>query len=102
MFDAGSDAQSGGGHYFYQDVWALRHLAIAKPSVHHDVGSRLDGFVAQATSICPVVYHDIRPPCFQLTDFKFVEGSILSLPVAGGTLSSISCLHVAEHNGGAI
>jgi hypothetical protein len=99
LFDLDASTQSGGGQYFYQDVWALRHLAHARPAVHHDVGSRLDGFVAQATAICPVVYYDIRPPCFQLPDFTFVEGSILELPVGSGTLASVSCLHVAEHIG---
>jgi SAM-dependent methyltransferase len=99
FFDADPASQSGGGHYFYQDVWALRCLAAARPAMHHDVGSRLDGFVAQATAVCPVVYWDIRPPRVRLPDFLFAEGSILNLPVRERSLSSISCLHVAEHIG---
>src|SRR5213080_2934032 len=58
LFDRSSNTQSGGGHYFYQDVWALRKLRRFQPTEHHDVGSRLDGFVAQATAICPVFYWD--------------------------------------------
>lgn len=99
LFDADPSSQSGGGHYFYQDVWALRCLAAARPAVHHDVGSRLDGFVAQATAVCPVVYWDIRPPRIRLPDFVFAKGSILSLPLRDRSLASISCLHVAEHVG---
>src|SRR5437764_14685442 len=68
LCDRLSTTQSGGGHYFYQDVWALRQLKRFQPAEHHDVGSRLDGFVAQATVICPVFYWDIRAPQFELPD----------------------------------
>src|ERR1700722_3857275 len=64
LFDRGASTQTGGGHYFYQDIWALRHLSRLSPAEHHDIGSRLDGFVAQATAICPVIYWDIRAPSF--------------------------------------
>ena len=99
LFDSDPCTQSGGGHYFFQDVWALRHIAARRPSVHHDVGSRIDGFAAQLTAICPVVFWDIRPPSFQLPDFVFREASITALPVEDKALPSISCLHVAEHIG---
>jgi SAM-dependent methyltransferase len=99
LFDRSSDTQSGGGHYFYQDVWALRKLRRFQPTEHHDVGSRLDGFVAQATAICPVFYWDIRAPQFRLPDFHFRPGSIVSLPVPDASITSLSCLHVAEHIG---
>lgn len=99
LFDQEAETQSGGGHYFYQDVWALRHLASYRPASHHDIGSRLDGFVAQATALCPVVYWDIRPPNFRLPNFSFRQGNILRLPVEDETIPSLSCLHVAEHIG---
>ena len=99
LFDRDPDTQSGGGHYFYQDIWALNKLAEFKPSEHHDVGSRFDGFVGQATAICPIVCWDIRPPKFKLPRFEFRQGSILSLPVPDRSITSLSCLHVAEHIG---
>ena len=99
LFDRDPDTQSGGGHYFYQDIWALNKLAEFKPSEHHDVGSRFDGFVGQATAICPIVCWDIRPPQFKLPRFEFRKGSILSLPVPDRSITSLSCLHVAEHIG---
>lgn len=99
LFDSQSDTQSGGGHYFYQDIWALNKLALLQPTEHHDVGSRFDGFVGQATAICPVISWDIRPPNFQLPRFEFRQGSILDLPLDEDSIQSISCLHVAEHIG---
>jgi SAM-dependent methyltransferase len=99
IFDRSLNTQTGGGHYFYQDVWALRKLRDFQPAEHHDVGSRLDGFVAQATAICPVTYWDIRAPQFQLPDFQFRHGSILNLPLANASVQSISSLNVVEHIG---
>lgn len=99
LFDQDPNTQSGGGHYFYQDIWALSKLAEFKPSEHHDVGSRFDGFVGQATAICSIVCWDIRPPKFKLPRFEFRQGNILSLPVPNQSISSLSCLHVAEHIG---
>ena len=99
LFDRDPSSQTGGGQYFYQDVWALRRLKAFNPVEHHDIGSRFDGFVGQATAICPITCWDIRPPRFQLPDFHFREGSILALPLPDQSLSSLSCLHVAEHIG---
>jgi SAM-dependent methyltransferase len=99
LSDRRPNTQSGGGHYFYQDVWALRRLIGFCPKEHHDFGSRLDGFVAQATSICPIVYWDMRAPNFQLPDFSFRQADILKLPLVEDSIRSASCLHVAEHIG---
>ena len=93
------DVQTGGGHYFFQDIWALRHLSAIKPAMHYDIGSRIDGFTGQATAICPVTCIDIRPPHFQLRDFNFLEGDIQNLPFASNSLNSVSCLHTIEHIG---
>lgn len=99
FFDDDPKTQSGGGHYFYQDVWALNRLSESRPPEHHDVGSRIDGFVGQATAVCPVVFWDIRPPAVRLPRFEFRAGSILELPVPDRSLQSVSCLHTAEHIG---
>jgi hypothetical protein len=99
LFDNNSETQTGGGHYFYQDIWALRKLADLNPSEHYDVGSRFDGFVGQATAICPVISYDIRPPNFHLPRLKFQQGSVLALPAINNSIHSLSCLHVAEHIG---
>jgi SAM-dependent methyltransferase len=99
MNDRDPGTQSGAGHYFYQDVWALRRLAAFKPDEHHDVGSRFDGFVGQATAFCKIICWDIRPPNFKLPDFEFRAGSILEMPLPDRSVRSLSCLHVAEHIG---
>lgn len=99
LFDKTPATQTGRGHYFYQDIWALRRLAELGPEIHHDVGSRYDGFVGQATAICPVVSYDIRPPNINLPRFEFRHGSILDLPLDDESIRSLSCLHVAEHVG---
>lgn len=99
MFDKTAVTQTGRGHYFYQDIWALTKLAELRPDVHHDVGSRYDGFVGQATAICPVISFDIRPPNITLPRFEFRQGSILALPLTDDSVRSLSCLHVAEHIG---
>jgi SAM-dependent methyltransferase len=99
FFDKSAATQSGWGHYFYQDIWALTKLAEFQPELHHDVGSRYDGFVGQATALCDVISYDIRPPSFRLPRFEFRYGNILDLPLKDESVRSLSCLHVAEHIG---
>ncbi len=98
LFDR-ENTQSGAGHYFYQDVWALNKLAELRPTEHHDVGSRYDGFVGQATAITKIISYDLRPPNFRLPRFEFRHSDILSLPLQDQSVSSLSCLHVSEHVG---
>lgn len=95
----GEDTQTGGGHYFFQDIWALRQLLHFRPKLHYDIGSRLDGFVGQATAFCPVTYIDLRPPSFHLSKFTFLQGDILHLPFQDNSIESMSCLHTIEHIG---
>jgi hypothetical protein len=52
-------------HYFFQDVWAARHVAALAPGRHVDVGSRVD-YVGFLTAICDVAFVDIRPLTAQL------------------------------------
>jgi hypothetical protein len=99
LFDRTAHSQTGGHPYFFQDVWALQKLAALKPRQHHDVGSRLDGFVGQATSLCPVVFWDIRPPNFSLPNLEYRNGSILEMPLRDWSVLSLSCLHTIEHIG---
>lgn len=94
-----SDGQSGGGQYFYQDIWALKKLSVLKPNMLYDIGSRFDGFTGQATAICPVTSIDIRPPSFTLPGLFFLKGDILKLPFESNTIAVLSCLHTIEHIG---
>ncbi len=94
-----NDGQSGGGQYFYQDIWALKKLSVLKPVMLYDIGSRFDGFTGQATAICPVTSVDIRPPSFTLPGLFFLKGDILQLPFESNTINVLSCLHTIEHIG---
>lgn len=97
--DRGSASQSGKGHYFYQDIWALARIIDRRPQKHIDIGSRIDGFAGQLSAACPVEYVDIRPVELGLDGLTMREGSLLSLPYGDRTLDSLSCLHVIEHVG---
>jgi SAM-dependent methyltransferase len=85
-------------HYFYQDVWAARHVAALAPDRHVDVGSRVD-YVGFLTALCDVTFVDIRPLRADLSRLESVAGSVLAMPFDDQSLASISCLHVAEHIG---
>lgn len=85
-------------HYFFQAIWAARHVAALAPSHHVDVGSQLD-FVSFLTLLTDVTFVDIRPLNAQLERLKTMRGSVLELPYADSSVPSLSCLHVAEHVG---
>ncbi|MDD3465751.1 MAG: DUF268 domain-containing protein [Campylobacterales bacterium] len=97
--DATSVSQTGKGHYFYQDIWALSKVAKSNVPKHIDIGSRIDGFAGQCSAICEVEFLDFRPVDLGLDNFKMKQGSILELPYEDNSVSSISCLHVIEHIG---
>jgi hypothetical protein len=97
--DKTSHSQTGKGHYFYQDIWALGLISKSKVKQHVDVGSRIDGFVGQCSAICCVEFVEFRPIDLGLKNIVMIEGSILSLPYKDHSLISLSCLHVIEHIG---
>lgn len=84
--------------YFYQDTWFARKIEARRPERHFDVGSsaKTMGLVSQ---FVPVTMIDIRPVEVQLDQFSFVAGSVLALPFADGSISSLSSLCVIEHIG---
>jgi SAM-dependent methyltransferase len=85
-------------HYFFQDLWAARHIASLTPKQHIDVGSRVD-YVGFLTAICDVVFVDIRPLAAEVDRLQSIAGSVLELPFPDRFATSLSCLHVAEHIG---
>lgn len=93
-------AGSAKGHYFLQDIWAARQVYRHRPERHVDVGSRVDGFVANVCTFCPeVTYVDIRPMATEVPGLTSVAGSVCGLPFVDRSLHSLSCLHVLEHIG---
>lgn len=85
-------------HYFYQAIWAFRHILRQSPAQHVDVGSDVR-YVGILSTVVPVTFVDIRPLHLPLDNYKGVEGSVLAMPFPDRSLASISCLHVLEHIG---
>lgn len=85
-------------HYFYQDIWAFKRILVSGTPSHVDVGSRAI-FVGMLTAITKVTFIDIRPLIVNLENFDSKAGSVLALPFSDNSISSLSCLHVAEHIG---
>lgn len=85
-------------HYLYLNSWALRRILAAPPPWHIDVGSDAI-FVSLLSGILPVMFLDYRPLHVKLGGLKCLGGSILALPFADRSVSSLFCLHAAEHIG---
>lgn len=91
--------QTGFDHqYFYQAVWAARHIKSAGVRLHVDVGSHVL-FVAMLTAFTKVTFVDIRPIDATVEDLEMRPGSIVDLPFQSASVESLSCLHVIEHVG---
>jgi len=84
--------------YFYQGVWAFKKVYRSKAVEHVDVGSQTN-LVSFLTVVTRVKFVDIRPLEVKLDNFTSIKGSILEMPFADNSVSSLSCLHVAEHIG---
>lgn len=85
-------------HYVYQGVWAFERIMAKKPDQHIDVGSQYE-FLGYLNTITNVTFIDIRPVKSDFSRIKFKYGSILELPFPDNSVSSLSCMHVAEHIG---
>lgn len=85
-------------HYFYQDIWAFKKIFASNCEEHIDVGSKIE-FVGYLTTITKVIFIDIRPLDAYLENLTSKKGDILSMPFKNNRVSSLSCLHVAEHIG---
>jgi Caenorhabditis protein of unknown function, DUF268 len=85
-------------HYFYQDIWAFRKILESGAEAHVDVGSKVD-YIGFLSAITQVTFIDIRPLITDLPNLESKSGSILEMPYSDGSVSSLSCLHVAEHIG---
>jgi len=85
-------------HYFYGSAWAMRRIAASHPDRHIDVASH-NLFAGLLSAVVPVIFLDYRPLRAQLEGLTCVGGSLLELPFADNSVSSLSCLHVAEHIG---
>lgn len=84
--------------YFVQDTWCAGRIAARCPSHHVDVGSSAKT-MALIAQFVPVTMVDIRPVPLAVSGFSFLKGTILALPFADGSVSSLSSICVIEHIG---
>jgi SAM-dependent methyltransferase len=85
-------------HYTYQAAWATRRIVASGATEHVDISSAVP-FVAQLVAIVPVTMFEFHAPSIRLPGLTLREASLLDLPLADGSVRSLSCLHVVEHVG---
>ena len=87
-------AAGGTGGYFWMDLWAAKKIMQQKPTLHHDVGSRVDGFISHMMLIGQrVMMIDIRPADLGLDGVDFTQAD------ATNSIESLSALCSPEHFG---
>jgi len=99
--DRFADSGSAKGHYFHQDLLVARRIHQNNPSIHLDVGSRIDGFVAHVASFRQINVFDIRPLANEIPNVRFMQVDLMS-PIKDDLIEhcdSLSCLHAMEHFG---
>lgn len=99
LTDFHSDAGTGSGHYFHQDLYVSQAVYKHNPVVHLDIGSRIDGFVAHIATFRKIKVADIRPLNAHVPNIEFVQIDLSSKNVALPAVDSVSCLHALEHFG---
>jgi SAM-dependent methyltransferase len=89
------------GHYFHQDLLVARRIYLNNPSIHVDIGSSFEGFVAHIASFRPINVFDIRPISVSIPNIRFIQADMMT-PVHDKLIDycdSLSCLHALEHFG---
>jgi len=95
------ESGSAKGHYFHQDLLVARRVYLNAPSVHVDIGSRIDGFVAHVASFRAIVVLDIRSQSSTAQNIRFLQADLMK-PIPENLTEfcdSLSCLHAMEHFG---
>ena len=88
--------------YFWQDLFMAQRIFADKPTTHLDIGSRIDGFIANVASFRAVSVLDIREQIVNIPNVTFKQADLMdasSLENYTGKYESISCLHTIEHFG---
>ena len=99
--DLTSLAGSSRSLYFLQDLLCSAFVLRQPADSHLDIGSRVDGFVAQVAASRPLDVLDVRPlPLEAFPQIRFRQGDILAPPEAlRGSYALVSSLHALEHVG---
>lgn len=88
-------------NYFWQDLWAARHIYKNMPKEHYDIGSRLDGFIAHILCFgIPVKMIDIRPFPIEIEGLEtIVDDATFLTEFSDNSIESLSALCSLEHFG---
>ncbi|MEI7590803.1 MAG: DUF268 domain-containing protein [Deltaproteobacteria bacterium] len=99
--DRYAESGVGNGHYFHQDLLVARRIHDCNPTLHIDVGSRIDGFVAHVASFRILQVIDIRPLTSNIHNVIFSQADIMGIIPNNlkNYCDSLSCLHALEHFG---
>ncbi len=101
LSDFAEQAGEATGHYFHQDLLVASYIFSAKPELHLDIGSRIDGFVAHVAAFREIQVMDVRElKGLAHSNIKFIQADLtVDNPANRQIADSISCLHAIEHFG---
>ena len=101
LSDMGKESGSTRSIYFLQDLYCSEYLLRKDVRRHLDVGSRVDGFIAQIGVQRPIDVLDIRPNILNIKNISFIQGDISEDVSAEliGQYDLVSSLHALEHVG---
>jgi hypothetical protein len=98
--DDKNPSSSADGHYFWQDLFCAKWIYQHQPSNHLDIGSRIDGFIANLLTFMEVTVLDVRESTAVIPGLKFLVGNAQEpLINLEGQFESVSSLHSIEHFG---
>ncbi|HEY0057388.1 MAG TPA: DUF268 domain-containing protein [Pedobacter sp.] len=100
LHDSYDDAGDTKSEYFIQDLHVAQLINISNPHKHVDVGSRIDGFVANIASSREIEILDIRTVEISVKNINFNQCDIMETSSRYHNYTdSLSCLHSLEHFG---
>ena len=87
--------------YFWQDLWGAQLINKKNPKKHYDIGSRIDGFIANLAGCRDnIVLIDIRPLDAKIPGVDFFQADATSLSgIEDNSVESLSALCSLEHFG---
>ncbi len=87
--------------YFWQDLWCAKLVLNNNPTVHYDIGSRVDGFIGHlATFRSNIILIDVRPLNHDIPGVRFIKENATELSsIKTESIESISALCSLEHFG---
>ena len=99
LHDKYDNAGSSLSEYFFQDLFVANLVNNYKPNKLLDIGSRIDGFVANVASFRCLDVMDVRPMSGLPENIRFIEKDLMSSEKIIEQYDMITCLHAIEHFG---